>query len=130
MTVFVLSTILITFRSKSCKPFFKNINFERFKRCQKYIDSQIKFVRINQKRVVYVFTYDLIFIRINVIYVISDENSFSLSTLGWLWDPKIFVMRFLLTLHEMIVKVAILFWKHKWIRNDVKRTFSMNFLHS
>lgn len=87
-------------------------------------------MRVYQERIVYVFAYDLILIRIYIIYVVCNENSFSLPSLRRLRNPKIFVMRLLLTLHKMIVKVAIFFWKHKWIRNDVKWTFSMNFLHS
>lgn len=78
----------------------------------------------------YVFTNHLIFIRINIIYVISDKYAFALSSLGWFRNPNVFVGWFSLLLHKMVVKIWIFFRQDIGVRNDVKRSFAVNFLHS
>ena len=86
-------------------------------------------MRIDQKRILNVSAHDDIFIRINVIYVVCDVNSFSLSTLGRFDDPNIFMMVLLLRLHVLIIKIFKLIRQNVGIWDNVKRSFSMQLLH-
>ncbi len=101
-----------------------DVDSKRLITSDNYIDSQVKFVTIDQEWVGNVFGDNTCFIDIDIVDIIDDINAASLTCVGWLHDPHIFLAFMLLQFLVMVIKVAKLVRQDVSVRAEVKGRFT------
>ena len=91
----------------------EDVDSERFVTRDYYIDSQVKLVTINQKRVRNILRNDASLVNVHIVDVVHDVDTAALTGVGWLDDPHVFLALVLLQLLVMVVKVT------EFVRQDV-----------
>ena len=91
----------------------EDVDSERFVTRDYYIDSQVKLVTINQKRVRNILRNDASLVNVHIVDVVYDVDTAALTGVGWLDDPHVFLALVLLKLLVMVVKVT------EFVRQDV-----------
>lgn len=79
----------VSLRSKSCKTLFVDVDSQRFVAGHNDIDSEIKFVPIDEEWVCNISGDNRKFIYIQVVYIVYDVDSFTLTGVTWLYNPNI-----------------------------------------
>ncbi len=122
--VLLINLLCVCLRGESCQTFLINVDSKRLITGDHYIDSQVKFVTIDQQWVGNVFGDNTCFIDIDIVDIIDDINAASLTSIGWFHDPHIFLAFMLLQFLVVIIKVAKLVGQDVCVRAEVKGRFA------
>ena len=120
----------VCLRSKPSQAFLIHIDFHWFVRGDQHVDSQVKFVPVDQKRIRDIFANDTSFVHINVVDVVNNVDTSALTCVGWLDNPYVLFALMLLQLLVVVVKVAEFVRQNVRVRRKVKRLLSKAFLHA
>ena len=120
----------ISFRSKSGQTFFEDVHTERFIRSNANVNSQIELVAINQKGVRNITGNDGEIINVDIVDIINEVDSFSLSAVGWFNNPNVLLWVVLPQFLIMSVEFSELVREDVSVWNKVKVVLSVLLLHA
>ena len=75
--------VLILLGAEPAQPLIVREHTQRVTAGDKHVYSEIEFIVVNEKRLVDVFLADIAFCWLNLFYILSYEDSFSLTTGLW-----------------------------------------------
>jgi hypothetical protein len=73
-----------------------HVHTQRLIRRYAHVDTQVKFVTVNQQGISNILGDDACLLNIDIVNVIDDVNAFALTCIGWLDDPYILLAFMLL----------------------------------
>lgn len=79
----------VSLRCESCQTFLVDVDSQRLIASYHHIDSQIKFVAIDEQRIGHVPGNDAELVYVEVVDVIDNVNSSTSARVAWLHDPDI-----------------------------------------
>ena len=119
----------IRFWGKSSKTFLKYIYPQRFVWSDHYINSQVKFMTIDEQWVGYVTRDNRHLVNIELIQIFNQMDTPSTRWVGWLNDPHVTLRLCLFELLVMRVEVVEFIRKYIGIWDKIKLTSSKSLLH-
>lgn len=108
MHVFVLLVdfLSVGFWGEPGETFLKYIDTQGLVACDTDINSKIELVTVNQERIGDIFGNNTSFVDVNVVYVIYNLDTTTLTPTGRFENPNIFLWLVLLKLLVVIVKIS------------------------
>ena len=79
----------ICFACESCQTFLEDVDTEWLVAGYKDVDTQVEFMAIDQQWICDISWNDRQFINIDIIDVVDQSNSSTLSCIGWFYDPNV-----------------------------------------
>lgn len=119
----------VSFTCESCKSFFKHVNSERVIGGNQHIDSQIKLMSVDKKRVREVSWDDWQFIHIHFSDIINNVNAPASTHISRFDYPEVLLWFLLLYGIIMVFEVSELLGQYVGIWDYVKIAFSKFLLH-
>lgn len=120
----------VSLRGKASKTFLVDIDTQGLVTCDTYIDAQVKLVSVNKEGVRNILADYTCFINIDVVNVVHDLDSTSLTCIRWFQNPYILLALVLFQLLVMIVKVCKFIGQDIGVGDEVKSSFTVSFLHA
>ena len=89
--ILLVNFLSVSFTCKTSQTLLMDINTQRFITSHTYINSQVKLVSINKQWIGDIFTYNGSFIYIDIVDIIYEIDTFTLTTVSWFYYPNIFL---------------------------------------
>ena len=117
----------VCLRGKSGQAFLVDVDSQRLVASDHHIDSQIKFIAVDEQRVGHVPRNDAELVHVEVVDIIDNVNSSTSARVAWLHNPDISARVRLLQLMIVIQQVSIFIGQYISVRYEIK-VFSSEFL--
>jgi len=91
--------------SETSEAFVVDVDPERVEWGHAYVDSQVKFKTVYEKRILNILGNNALFIHGDLRYIINDVNTLSLRHVCWFNDPEVVFTKVLSSFVKSIIKV-------------------------